>query len=94
MNVKKANIKDRMYLLSEPSGTWSYLEIMKYMNCSYGTARKIIKAVEEKKGVLSWYENKSRRRVKINNVLEEFGTSREDELDILKKTIEIRKEIK
>ena len=46
---KKANNKERISLLSEPSGTWNYSDVMKYFGFSYGKANNIIREIEYKK---------------------------------------------
>ena len=79
---KKANNKERISLLSEPSGTWNYSDVMKYFGFSYGKANNIIREIEYKKGSIPYYEGKVKRRVRIDDILELFGTSRVNEFKI------------
>lgn len=80
---KKATTKEKLSMLLEPTGTWNYIEIMKYFNFSYGKANNIMRDVEEKKGKIPYYEGKAKRRVRIEDVLEMFGTTRIKEMSIL-----------
>ncbi len=77
---KKASNSEKIGMLSESTGTWNYLEIMKYFGFSYGKANNVIREIEETKGALKWYKGKTKRRVKIDDVLEMFNTTREREL--------------
>lgn len=79
---KKSTTTERIAMLTDATGTWNYIEIMKYFNFSYGKANQIIRRVEEEKGILPWYKGKTKRRVKIDDVLSLFKTSREKELEI------------
>lgn len=86
---KKATTNEKISLLTDSTGTWNYVEIMKYFNFSYGKANAIIRRVEEEKGVLPWYVGKTKRRVKIDDVLEQFGTNRVQELEVCNKKKEL-----
>ena len=81
--MKKANKNEKIALLNSPTGTWSYSDIMKYFNFSYGVANKVLKLVEEEKGTLKAVQGTRYRRVKIDDVLELYGTSRRVELELL-----------
>ena len=77
---KRASKSEKIVLLIDPTGTWNYVDIMKYFGFSYGKANQIIRDVEELKGQLTWYKGKTKRRVKIDDALEMFNTTREREL--------------
>lgn len=77
---KRASNSEKIGLLSDPTGTWNYVDIMKYFGFSYGKSCNIMRDVEEKKGILPWYKGKTKRRVKIDDVFELFNTTREAEL--------------
>ena len=79
--VKKANTNERIRLLSVESGTWDYHQVMKYFGWSRGKANDKIQWVENKNGKLNCYE-RGARRVRINDLLALYGTSREEELKI------------
>lgn len=80
---RKATTQERINMLTDPTGTWNYQEIMKYFGFSYGKANQIMRDVEAEHGVLKWYVGKTKRRVKIDHVLELFETDREKELELL-----------
>lgn len=80
---KKATTREKTNMLLEASGTWNYVEIMKYFNFSYGKANNIMRIIEEKKGVIPYFEGKTKRRVRIEDVLDLFGTTRIKELTLL-----------
>jgi hypothetical protein len=82
-NVKKANTNERVNLLKEASGTWDCNQVKKYFGWSYGKARKMMITVELKVGVLPC-SMVGKRRVRIDDLLELYGTTREKELEILK----------
>lgn len=86
---RKANTREKITLLSESSNTWGYLEIMRYFGFSYGKANNLMRDVENIKGVVPFYEGKTKRRVRIDDVLEMFGTTKMKELEfnLLKQNI-------
>lgn len=79
---KIANTREKISLLSDSSGTWSYVEIMKYFGFSYGKANNLLREIEFKKGPLPYYKGKAKRRVKIDDIFEMFGSCRKNELEI------------
>lgn len=78
---KIASTKEKISLLSDPTGTWSYVEVMKYFGFSYGKANNLLREIECKKGAIPYYEGKAKRRCKIDDIFEMFGSCRKNELE-------------
>jgi hypothetical protein len=80
---RRASTKEKITLLLEATGTWNYADIMKYFGFSYGKANNIMRDIVEEKGNIKYYEGKGKRRVRIDDVLNIFGTNRMTELGLL-----------
>jgi hypothetical protein len=71
--------QEKINLLSTPS--WSYREIMLYFNVSKTTAIKIKnRAIKEKKGGVQFGSHLA----KTDSILSLYGTTRENEIQIVK----------